>query len=118
MEEMTALPEIDWSVISSGVDFLESAVEHLAGGTERDLRYAALHLSTAMETLLKAQLARADWKLVFEDVKKADRVAYQTGDLKSVRIRAALLLPSAAGTCSTAAYAARPGMGRSSTATR
>jgi hypothetical protein len=90
LEERTTVSDIDWAVVSSGLDFLHSAVDHLAGGTERDLRYAALHLSTAIETLLKAQLARADLALVFDDPARADPAAYQRGDFKSVGINEAV----------------------------
>ena len=84
------LRDIDWSVVTSGLDFLESAVEHLAEGSRRDLCYAALHLSTAIETLLKAQLARHDYKFVFVNISKADRRKYESGDFKSVGIRDAV----------------------------
>jgi hypothetical protein len=43
--------DIDWAVISSGLDFLESAVDHLAKGGERELRYGALHVTAAIEGL-------------------------------------------------------------------
>lgn len=84
------MSEIDWAVITNGLDFLESAVDHLAIGGERALRYAALHLNAAIETLLKAQLAREHWTLVVEDVDRADRAAYDTGDFRSVNIARAL----------------------------
>jgi hypothetical protein len=84
------VPEIDWSVITNGLDFLESAVDHLAIGGERDLRYAALHLNAAIETMLKAQLAREHWTLVVDDVDRADRRAYDRGDFRSVNITKAL----------------------------
>jgi hypothetical protein len=85
-----ALSEIDWAVVTNGVDFLESAVDHLASSGERALRYAALHLNAAIETLLKAQLAREHWTLVVDDVDRADRRAYDTGDFRSVNITKAL----------------------------
>ena len=65
---------------------MESTVEHLADGTDRDLRYAALHLSTAIETILKARLAREHWVLVVSDVNPARSTSYHTGDSQSVTI--------------------------------
>jgi hypothetical protein len=82
--------EIDWAVVTNGLDFLESAVDHLATGGERALRYAALHLNAAIETLLKAQLAREHWTLVVDNVDRADRRAYETGDFRSANITNAL----------------------------
>jgi hypothetical protein len=84
------LSEIDWAVVTNGLDFLESAVDHLATGGERALRYAAVHLNAAIETLLKAQLAREHWALVVDDVDRADRRAYDTGGFRSVNITKAL----------------------------
>jgi hypothetical protein len=82
--------DIDWAVISSGLDFLESAVDHLAKGGERELRYGALHVTAAIEALLKAQLAREHWTLVVDDVNRARRTDYETGNFRSVTITTAL----------------------------
>jgi hypothetical protein len=82
--------DINWAAISSGLDFLESAVDHLAKGDERDLRYGALHVTAAIEALLKAQLAREHWTLVVSDVNRARRTEYETGDFISVTIAVAL----------------------------
>lgn len=82
--------DIDWAVVSSGLDFLESAVDHLAEGDERALRYGALHVTAAIEVLLKAQLAREHWTLVVSDVNRARRAEYETGNFHSVTIAVAL----------------------------
>src|SRR6266567_4214910 len=82
--------DINWAVVSSGLDFLESAVDHLAKGDERDLRYGALHVTAAIEVLLKAQLAREHWTLVVSDVNRARRAEYETGNFHSVTIAVAL----------------------------
>ena len=84
------MADINWAVISSGLDFLESAVDHLAKGEERDLRYGALHVTAAIEALLKAQLAREHWTLVVDDVNRARRSDYESGDFRSVTIATAL----------------------------
>lgn len=84
------MADIDWAVISSGLDFLESAVDHLAKGGERELRYGALHVTAAIEVLLKAQLARRHWTLVVDDVNRARLTEYETGDFRSVTIATAL----------------------------
>jgi hypothetical protein len=82
--------DINWAVISSGLDFLESAVDRLAKGGERELRYGALHVTAAIEALLKAQLAREHWTLVVDDVNRARRTEYEVGDFRSVTIATAL----------------------------
>jgi hypothetical protein len=84
--------DTSWSVVNNGLDFLESAVDHLASGNEhqRHLRYAALHLTAAIETLLKAQLAREHWAFVVGDIDSAKRTSYDTGDFRSVNITTAL----------------------------
>lgn len=82
--------DINWAVVSSGLDFLESAVDHLAKGDERDLRYGALHVTAAIEVLLKAQLVREHWTLVVSDVNRARRAEYETGNFHSVTIAVAL----------------------------
>ena len=84
------MADINWAVISSGLDFLESAVDHLAKGGERELRYGALHVTAAIEALLKAQLAREHWTLVVDDVNRARRTEYEAGDFRSVTVATAL----------------------------
>ena len=84
------MDDINWAVVSSGLDFLESAVDHLAKGDERDLRYGALHVTAAIEVLLKARLAREHWTLVVDNVNRASRTEYETGNFNSVTIDAAL----------------------------
>lgn len=84
------MPDINWAVVENGLDFMESAVQHLAEANERDLRYAALHLNSAIETVVKARLAREHWTLVVADVDKARRPFYETGDFQSVSIKQAL----------------------------
>ena len=76
------MADIDRAVITNGLDFLESAVEHLANDRERDLSYAAMHLNAAVETLLKARLAREHWTLVVENVDQARRSRYEEGDIR------------------------------------
>jgi hypothetical protein len=85
-----APPEIYWSVVRDGLDFMESAVEHLNGGSERDLRYAALHLNAGIEILLKSRLAREHWTLVVDKVDDAKRTDYERGDFRSATITQAI----------------------------
>ncbi|MEV7970354.1 hypothetical protein AB0O34_30855 [Sphaerisporangium sp. NPDC088356] len=82
--------ETNWHVVNNGLDFLESAVELLQDGGEREGKYAALHLSASIETLLKVRLAREHWTLVVSDPREARRAKYEAGDFKSVSIDQAL----------------------------
>jgi hypothetical protein len=84
------MADINWAVVDNGLDFMESAVQSLAQANERDLRYAALHLNSAIETIVKARLAREHWTLVVADVDKARRAHYERGDFQSVSITQAL----------------------------
>jgi hypothetical protein len=52
----------------------------------RDLKYAALHLGSGLELLLKERLRREDWRLLFADPGQADAGRYQRGDFLSVGI--------------------------------
>lgn len=77
--------------VQNGVDYLHSVVEHLSGDpTDRDLKYAVLHLQAATEVLLKVRLTREHWSLVFRNPDKATRVAYEGGDFLSVGVEETL----------------------------
>ncbi|MFF4771896.1 hypothetical protein ACFY05_03465 [Microtetraspora fusca] len=80
-------PRIDFPPLVNGVDYLVSAVEHFDGNpTERNLKYAVLHLQAGVEVLLKSRLIIDDWKLVFSKIENADRESYRRGDFKSCTI--------------------------------
>jgi hypothetical protein len=76
------------------MDYLVSAVEHLTEGTspptDRDLKYAVLHLQAATEVLLKARLVREHWSLVFKDPGKASQASYKSGNFESCNITATI----------------------------
>lgn len=78
------MSEIDWEVVNNGMDFLSSTVALMGSDADRDRRFAALHLFAAIETLVKARLAREHWAFVVTDIDRADRPSYETGDFKSV----------------------------------
>jgi hypothetical protein len=83
--------QVRFSVLENGLDFLFSAVSHLAGSpSERDLKYALLHLAAGIELILKDRLRREHWTLVFNDVNKADRKAYADCDFASVDLSSCL----------------------------
>lgn len=76
---------VTFPLLRNGLDFILSAVEHLKGSpSERDLKYAVLHLASGIDLVLKERLRREHWTLVFEKTEKANKAAYASGDFKSV----------------------------------
>ncbi len=70
--------------LENGLDYMTSVVDLLAGNpTERDLKYAVLHLSAGIEVLLKARLAQEHWTLVLDNVDQASKLQYERGDFTS-----------------------------------
>ncbi|MFJ8860238.1 hypothetical protein ACIRD8_17595 [Streptomyces sp. NPDC102451] len=86
-------PDIEFRPVRNGMDFLLSAVEHLtfeALPSDRDLKYAVLHLHAAVEVLLKARLVREHWSLVFKDPAKATAKDFADGSFSSTTIEGAM----------------------------
>lgn len=84
---MTVADQIMFPPLHNGLDYLESVIKHLRDEPDQqDLKYAVLHLQAAVEVLLKARLIREHWSLVFEDLSKANRVAFASGDFKSLTL--------------------------------
>jgi len=79
------LPKLD--VIENALDFLDSAGRNLldfeASASPRDVKYALLHLAAGIALLLKQRLAKDHWALVFDDLNKASKVLYDSGDFTS-----------------------------------
>jgi hypothetical protein len=84
------MDDVNRGVVTNGLDFLASAVDHLAIGDQRNLKYATLHLFASMETLVKARLAREHWTLVVADPRKLSKRAYRAGEARSVTVTQAL----------------------------
>ncbi|MEU2585304.1 hypothetical protein ABZ612_20550 [Streptomyces avermitilis] len=85
---------IDFAPVRNGVDYLLSAVTHLTEvsdpPSDRDLKYAVLHLHAATEVLLKARLVSEHWSLVFKDPAKATRKNYVAGRFSSTTVEGAI----------------------------
>ncbi|MCX5884426.1 MAG: hypothetical protein NT096_00690 [Proteobacteria bacterium] len=82
--------ELDLNLIENAEDFLLEAVKYAKGSSPRDWKYAALHLWSALELLLKALLENEHWSLLFEDVDKASQKKLREGDFQTVRFDTAL----------------------------
>ena len=82
--------ELKLSLLENAEDFLREAVKYAKVSSPRDWKYAALHLWSALELLLKALLETEHWSLLFEDVNKASRKKLEEGDFQTVRFDTAL----------------------------
>lgn len=104
-------PDVDWTPVRNGMDYLRSAVQHLAGADgmdnlrsaaqyfagaeaaepdDRALKYAVLHLQAATEVLLKARLTHEHWSLVFTEPGAASWQKFTAGDFESCSLATTL----------------------------
>lgn len=78
---------IHYPPIPNGIDYLRDVVDRLARESgepsERDLKYAVLHLQAAAEVLLKARLHDAHWSLVIAKAEKTNRKKFEKGEFES-----------------------------------
>jgi hypothetical protein len=71
-------------ILNNAFDYLMSAAEYVQKGTNRDFKYALLHLDAGIELLFKTMLQVEHWSLVFQNIDKIKRDSFMTGDFKSV----------------------------------
>ncbi|MGB3443661.1 MAG: hypothetical protein WBA97_33405 [Actinophytocola sp.] len=82
---------LEFDPIVNGVDFLDSAISHLAESDDpRSLKYAVLHLQAAIEILVKVRLQREGIQHIFEDPYSADQNKLRQGDFRSVTLTTAI----------------------------
>ncbi|MEV4055177.1 hypothetical protein AB0J55_28585 [Amycolatopsis sp. NPDC049688] len=82
---------LEFDPIVNGVDFLDSAISHLAASADpRRLKYAVLHLQAAIEILVKIRLQREGIEHIFEDPYSADENKLKQGAFRSVTLNAAI----------------------------
>lgn len=74
---------VSWSVVDNGLDFLERAVGELSQSPP-DNKYAALHLFSAIEVLVKARLIREHWTLACVKPDGATPVTFAAGDVATI----------------------------------
>lgn len=82
-----------WHCINNAFDLLNSSVRMLQTFEERsynyndnDLKPALISASTAVELLLKAKIVVKNWKSLFQDVEKANKVNFISGDFFSINL--------------------------------
>ena len=77
--------KIRFPLLSNGLDFILSAVEHLSGNpSHRDHKYSVLHLCSGVELVLKERLRREHWLLVAHNPGKVGLRKHKSGNFKSV----------------------------------
>ncbi len=97
--------DFKYSLLENGLDFLLSSLDHLTlasapqtpvSGPEahlksqkHDLKYALLHLCSSIELIFKQRLNQEHWSLVFKDLTRASKDAYELGDFQSVSFQEA-----------------------------
>ena len=83
MSKKPSKPDVTFSLLENGLDFVLSAVEHLSGTpTKRELKYAALHLYSGAVLILKERLLRENWTLLFANPEKADEKVFKAGTFR------------------------------------
>jgi hypothetical protein len=77
--------EVAFGLLENGLDFILSSTNHLSKSLSKaDIKYGILHLSSGIELVLKYRLSKEHWSLLFQDIDKASRDSFESGDFKSV----------------------------------
>lgn len=83
MSEEPSKPDVSFSLLENGLDFVLSAIEHLSGTpSKRELKYAVLHLYSGAVLILKKRLLHEDWKLLFSSPERADEKVFKAGTFR------------------------------------
>jgi hypothetical protein len=79
-----SLGRVSFPLLENGLDFLASTVEHLSGEpTQRDLKYALLHLASGVELVLKERLRRNDPAQLYQRPETFDAADFAAGNFRS-----------------------------------
>ncbi len=86
-EDEAQARQIHYPPVPNGIDYLRDVIDRLARESgepsERDLKYAVLHLQAAAEVLLKARLREEHWTLVIARADKTNRKEFEKGKFDS-----------------------------------
>ena len=74
---------IVYPVLDNALDFILYAAEHVGQDSPRSWKYAILHLIAGIELLLKSRLELDHWSLVFQEIDKANKNSFESGDFRS-----------------------------------
>ncbi len=78
------MAELDFNLVENALDFFCEGIEYLDENEPRKLKYAVLHIASAVELILKARLEEEGWIHIFKDPYKADIKKYKSGNFRSV----------------------------------
>lgn len=81
--EKLPVPALKLTLVENALDFFCEGIEHFDDKDPRSLKYAILHIASAVELVLKARLAREHWALIFKDPSRANRGKLEKGDFGS-----------------------------------
>ena len=81
---------IAFPLLDNSLDFILYAAEHVGQNSPRSWKYAIIHLIAGIELLLKARLELDHWSLVFQEIDKANRGSFESGDFRSVDLESSL----------------------------
>jgi hypothetical protein len=77
------MTKLKLSLVANAFDFFLEAVKHLDAAEPKKLKYATLHMASAVELILKARIAEEHWSLIFKDPAKANLEKFEKGDFRS-----------------------------------
>lgn len=73
---------LEFELVANGVDFLDSAIQHLSASDDpRSLKYTVLHLQAAVEIMVKVRLRREGFEHIFTDPYSADENKLKHGQV-------------------------------------
>lgn len=78
------------SLLQNAEDFILSAIEYSKNENKGTWKYSLLHLASAIELIIKANLEQEHWSLLFENVNNAERESLEKGRFKSVDFETAV----------------------------
>jgi hypothetical protein len=78
--------DLKMTLLENAFDFLDEAANHLleADSSPKSIKYAILHVSSAIELLVKQRLYDEKWELIFHNLGDADEKKLSNGNFRSV----------------------------------
>ncbi|MGD0827127.1 MAG: hypothetical protein ABSA09_03460 [Desulfobaccales bacterium] len=80
------MSKLELELIENALDFIQNAVENLNSQEPKQLKYAIINFACGVELLLKARLAKEDWRYLFQDILEADYEIFFSGNFRSIDI--------------------------------
>lgn len=77
------MKKLQLSLVENAFDFFSEAIACLDENEPRKLKYAILHMASAVELVLKARLVEEHWALIFKEPSRAKLKRFEKGDFRS-----------------------------------